>query len=166
MLPTETDALIASLAAQRRHVLDDLDGLDDAALRRPVALTSGWTPLGLVHHLAHDVERFWFQAVVAGDPAVMAEMTPDAASGWEVGPDVPAPEILDHYRAQIDRSNAILAAVQLDAAPTWWPDFFGDYHLDTVRQVVLHVIAETAGHAGQLDAARELMDGRQWVVLG
>jgi hypothetical protein len=29
----------------------------------------------------------------------------------------------------------------------------------------VHVIAETACHAGHLDAARELIDGRQWVVL-
>jgi Protein of unknown function (DUF664). len=27
------------------------------------------------------------------------------------------------------------------------------------------VIAETACHAGHLDAARELIDGQQWVVL-
>jgi Protein of unknown function (DUF664) len=27
------------------------------------------------------------------------------------------------------------------------------------------VIAETAIHAGHLDAARELIDGRQWIVL-
>ncbi len=32
--------------------------------------------------------------------------------------------------------------------------------------VLLHLITETACHAGHLDAARELIDGRQWVVLG
>ncbi len=35
----------------------------------------------------------------------------------------------------------------------------------TVRHVVLHVITETAVHAGHLDAARELLDGSQWIVL-
>lgn len=30
---------------------------------------------------------------------------------------------------------------------------------------MLHVIKETACHAGHLDAARELIDGRQWIVL-
>jgi hypothetical protein len=30
---------------------------------------------------------------------------------------------------------------------------------------MLHVIAETACHAGHLDAAAELIDRRQWVVL-
>jgi len=31
---------------------------------------------------------------------------------------------------------------------------------------MLHVIKETACHAGHLDAVRELIDGRQWIVLG
>jgi hypothetical protein len=30
---------------------------------------------------------------------------------------------------------------------------------------VLHVITETATHAGHLDAARELIDGRMWLVV-
>jgi hypothetical protein len=34
-----------------------------------------------------------------------------------------------------------------------------------VREVVLHVITETACHAGHLDTARELIDGRLWMVL-
>jgi Protein of unknown function (DUF664) len=29
----------------------------------------------------------------------------------------------------------------------------------------MHVITETAVHAGHLDAVRELIDGRQWMVL-
>jgi hypothetical protein len=32
-----------------------------------------------------------------------------------------------------------------------------------VREVILHVITETATHAGHLDAARELLDGRTWM---
>jgi Protein of unknown function (DUF664) len=30
---------------------------------------------------------------------------------------------------------------------------------------MLHVITETSVHAGHLDAVRELIDGRQWIVL-
>jgi hypothetical protein len=30
---------------------------------------------------------------------------------------------------------------------------------------MLHVITETACHAGHLDAVRELIDGRTWMVL-
>lgn len=47
-----------------------LDGLDADALRQAV-LPSGWNCLGLVQHLALDVERFWFRAVVAGEKDVI-----------------------------------------------------------------------------------------------
>jgi hypothetical protein len=33
-----------------------------------------------------------------------------------------------------------------------------------VRDIVLHTLTETACHAGHLDAARELIDGRLWFV--
>jgi hypothetical protein len=35
----------------------------------------------------------------------------------------------------------------------------------TLAGIMLHVITETAVHAGHLDAVRELIDGRQWIVL-
>jgi len=34
-----------------------------------------------------------------------------------------------------------------------------------LRDTVLHVIIETACHAGHLDAVRELIDGRTWQIL-
>jgi hypothetical protein len=34
-----------------------------------------------------------------------------------------------------------------------------------MRAIALHVITETACHAGHLDAARELLDGRTWLRL-
>jgi hypothetical protein len=37
--------------------------------------------------------------------------------------------------------------------------------MDTVRQLLLHTLTETACHTGHLDAARELIDGRKWLVL-
>ena len=51
-------------------------------MRRPV-LPSGWTCLGLVWHLALDVERFWFRAVVAGEK--MELESGDVA--WQVPPE-------------------------------------------------------------------------------
>ena len=156
----EIRTLISYLDEQRDHVLGILEGLDDEALRRPV-LPSGWSCLSMVNHLSQDVERWWFRAVVAGDRA--AEPEGDA---WQVGADTPAADVLRRYRAEIDRANAIIAATPLDAVPGWWPaDRFGDWRLDSLREVVLHVLAETACHAGHLDAVRELIDGRRWLVL-
>jgi hypothetical protein len=158
---TERDALLASLAAQREHVLDSLQGLTEAELRRAV-LPSGWTCLGLVQHLTLDVERFWFRAVVAGEQVELA--TGDAA--WQVEPSTPASYVLDAYREEIRLCDEILAATALDAGPAWWPaEIFADLPERNLRATVLHVLTETACHAGHLDAARELIDGRQHLVL-
>lgn len=89
----EIRALLSAPASQRRHVLGIIDGPDERALRQP-ALPSGWTCPGLVRHLALDVERFWFGAVVAGDKKVIAALD-DAADAWQVAPGVSAPEVLD-----------------------------------------------------------------------
>lgn len=154
-------ALLASLNSQRRHVLGILEGLSDEALRRPV-LPSGWSCLDLIQHLTFDDERFWFQCVMTGEPLEAADV-PDPA--WHVLPDTSAEAVLGGYRRQIERSDEIIAATPLDAAPAWWPDFFGSFRLDDMQQVMLHVITETACHAGHLDAVRELIDGKTWLVL-
>jgi hypothetical protein len=160
----ETALLLGHLNAQRRHVLGILEGLDEGALRRAV-LPSGWSCLGLLRHLALDDERFWFQAVVAGDQAVIGQVVNAPEDSWQVGSDLTAEQVFALYREHIERSNAIIEATSLDAVPAWWPDFFPNFKLDNLREVVLHVLTETAVHAGHLDATRELIDGRTWLVL-
>jgi uncharacterized damage-inducible protein DinB len=158
----ERTTLLSYLSAQRAHVLGILEGLDEEALRRSV-LPSGWTCLGLVQHLALDVERFWFRCIVASEQTAIDGLSADA---WHVGAEVPAAAVFDVYRQEIDRANAIITATPLSAAPAWWPaDLFGDWRLHNLRQIILHVMTETACHAGHLDAARELIDGRRWLVL-
>jgi len=156
----ESQVLISSLADQRNHVLGILEGLSEEDLQRPV-LPSRWTCAGLVHHLTIDVERFWFRAVVAGEPI---PDWPDNA--WQAPPGLTGAAVLDLYRREIELADAIIAATSLDSPPAWWPeDLFGSWRLDDLREILLHVIVETSCHAGHLDAARELIDGRQWVVL-
>jgi uncharacterized damage-inducible protein DinB len=163
-LAGETSALLRYLNNQREHALEILRGLDEETLRRPV-LPSGWTCLGLVQHLALDVERFWFRAVVAGEQDVIDELA-TIDNAWVVAPDVSAEVVFDLYRQEIERANAIISATPPDSAPAWWPgDLFGDFRLDTLREIILHVMTETACHTGHLDAARELIDGRLWMVL-
>lgn len=161
----ETTALLASLEGQRRHVRSILEGLADGDLRRPV-LPSGWNCLGLVRHLALDVEQFWFRGVMAGAPEVTAWATSEHEEPWEVGEDVAAADVFDLYRRQTALADAVITATSPDAPPAWWPTGqFGPPHLHTLREVVLHVITETACHAGHLDAVRELVDGRRWLTL-
>ncbi|OWA13187.1 hypothetical protein B9W62_00180 [Streptomyces sp. CS113] len=161
---SETKALLRVLDGQRRHVLGILDGLDAKDLRRPV-LPSGWHCLGLVQHLALDVERFWFRAVVAGNEEVIHGLT-SGDEAWRVATETPAIDVLDRYRREAELADAVITATPADAPLAWWPhDLFGAPHLHTLRDVLLHVITETACHAGHLDAARELIDGRRWLVL-
>ncbi|MFT4038114.1 MAG: DinB family protein [Thermomicrobiales bacterium] len=160
---SELEALIAWLQHQRDHALGILDGLTETQLRQ-VALPSGWSCLEMMAHLVA-LERFWFCAVVAGNPAA-AEAPEGDPRDWRVPEGMTAPEVFAAYRRQAAVTDAILRETSLDAAPAWWPvELFGEWRLASVRDVVLHTLTETAGHTGHLDAARELIDGRQWLVL-
>ncbi|HLI42104.1 MAG TPA: DinB family protein [Streptosporangiaceae bacterium] len=157
----EMRALVSWLDQQRAHVLGILQGLPDDALRRPL-LPSRWTCLGLVRHLTLDVERFWFRAVVAGERVALER----GAGAWQVSPQMPAEQVFAGYRREAEFANAIIAARCPDAAPAWWPEeIFPGLPPRALRNTILHVITETACHAGHLDAVRELIDGRTWLTL-
>jgi Protein of unknown function (DUF664) len=160
----DRDLLLRHLDQQRDHVLGILDGLPDDLLLRPV-LPSGWHCLGLVRHLTFDVERFWFQEIAAGQPVDDATAE-DGDDVWRVPAAVTGAEVFGRYRREIERANDIIAATDLDAPPKYWPEEqWPDWSMTDLRAIVLHVITETACHAGHLDAARELLDGRLWLVL-
>jgi hypothetical protein len=117
----------------------------------------------MVHHLALDVERFWFRETVAGE---IVDDPQTATSAWTVGPGTSPEEVLALYRDEIGRADAIIGATPLEAAPKHWADHFGSWRLPDLRAILLHVITETACHAGHLDAVRELIDGKTWIILG
>lgn len=161
MLTPQAETMLSYLDSQRAHVLGILEGLGEDDLRRPV-LPSGWSCLSLVNHLAQDVEEFWFQGVVAGRK--QAQGGDDRRNGWHPPADTPTSHILRNYQEAGAESNRIIAATPLDAPAAWWPDYFPNRHRD-LHETVLHVLTETATHAGHLDAARELIDGRTWLVV-
>ena len=154
------DALLSQLRAQRRHVLGALEGLGEDDLHRSV-LPTGWTPLGMVQHLALDVERFWFRRVVAGEEVELCS----GDEAWQVDPDMASEQVLAAYREEAELADEVVAAHALDSDPAWWPDFFGDLPPRDLLRTILHVTVETATHAGHRDAARELIDGGTWLVL-
>jgi uncharacterized damage-inducible protein DinB len=156
-----TELLLRWFDQQRAHAIGILDGLSDEELRRPV-LQSGWSCLGMIGHL-EGLERFWFRHVVLGDVSATSAVPQDIE--WQVDPAVPAAAVFASYRSEIARSNEIIRATPLDAPPAWWPDFFGEWRLHNLWEILLHTMTETGTHAGHLDAARELIDGRQWYVL-
>jgi uncharacterized damage-inducible protein DinB len=153
MTDGEKAALVWVLQAQRDSVLAIVEGLDKEALTTPV-LPSGWTPLGLIEHLGH-AERHWFQEVATGfasplpwndiDPPLTTSRSPEA--------------VFEFYREQCARSDEFLARAPLSAAPIGRHGDRLDDEITDVRRIVLHMIEETARHAGHLDIVRELIDG-------
>jgi uncharacterized damage-inducible protein DinB len=158
----EIAALMECLQRQRNHVLGAVAGLSDEALRRPV-LPSGWSCLSMVQHLTLSVERLWLRAAVAGDPEAI-DTVGNLKGGWQVASGLPAGDILDRYRQEASLAAGVIAASAADADLAWWPFPGSEWRLRNLRDVLLHVIAETACHAGHLDAVRELIDGQQWLV--
>jgi hypothetical protein len=157
----EDQALLDFLAAQRAAVLAIVDGLDEEAWHRSI-VPSGWTPAGLVEHLG-GAEWHWFQGVVTGaqpEPPPGDEDLPPYDPTAAFISDEPSAEILAFYREQCANSDAVLAVTPLSAAPRGKHGVPGQGEPADVRWVVLHMIEETARHAGHLDIARELLDGQ------
>ncbi|MGO8958944.1 MAG: DUF664 domain-containing protein [Streptosporangiaceae bacterium] len=163
-LQTEAGALLRSLTSQRNHVLGILDGLTEDQLWRPV-LPSGWNCLGMVRHLTISDERFWFRGIVAGETAYVSTSDEQAEAAWRVPAGMTGAAVLDAYQREIELADAVIAATPLSKPPAIWPvEIWPNWRLPDFRAVMLHVITETACHAGHLDAARELIDGRQWMA--
>ena len=149
----EKAALKHFLAAQRAAVLAIVEGLDAETLATAV-LPSGWSPLGLIEHLGY-AERHWFQEIVTGSAEPLPWPDEDTPLRTTRRPST----VFDFYREQCRRSDVILADLPLSTQPVGrHPDPLGAEITD-LRRVVLHMIEETARHAGHLDAARELLDG-------
>jgi uncharacterized protein DUF664 len=94
-----------------------------------------------------------------------ADANGGTTSAWHVPAGMGADEVLALYRREIEQANMIIKEVPVEAAPVYWPEWFGSFRLTDLRAILLHVITETACHAGHLDAVRELIDGRTWMVL-
>ena len=157
----DDQALLDFLHAQRNVVLSIVAGLDEEAWHRSV-VPSGWTPAGLVEHLG-GAEWHWFQGVVAGkhpEPAPGDEGLPPYDPMAAFVSNEPFAEIIDFYREQCASSDAVLAVTPLSAQPRGRHGVPGQDEPPDVRWVVLHMIEETARHAGHLDIARELIDGQ------
>lgn len=156
----DDQALLDFLRAQRDAVLAIVAGLDEEDWQRSI-VPSGWTPAGLVEHLS-GAEWHWFQGVVTGATPELPpdeDLTPYDPEAAFVS-DRPSTEIIAEYREQCEQSDAVLAVTPLWASPR---GRHGDPEMDEppdVRWVVLHMIEETARHAGHLDIARELIDGK------
>jgi hypothetical protein len=133
-----------TLRAQRDHVLGAFEGLPDDVVRTAV-LPSGWTYLGVVQHLALDVERFWFRYVVAGEEVELL----NGDEAWQVPTERPADQVLQLYREEAALADEIFRRTPLDSAPVAWPTkLFGNMPSRAPRRTILHVLTETATPRG------------------
>jgi uncharacterized damage-inducible protein DinB len=151
--------LLEWLDARRRHVAEQVGAMSPEARRRS-CVPSGWTPRGLIRHLTLDVERVWFRAVMAGESLDLLE----GYEGW-IAPELQTDEeLLEQYANECRAATAAVEKLSLDAAPAWWFEDGGEPPYSSLREVLVHVIVETATHAGHLDICRELYDGGQRLV--
>src|SRR5438067_6895663 len=121
-----------------------VEGLTDEQAR--------WTPdgalislVGIVNHLAH-VEWRWIEGGIRGAEVERNdnEFTPD-----EMG----LSAAVTAYRDRGEMTDAAVRSMRLDTPCVWEQD-------TVLRWVLIHLINETARHAGHADATRELLDGK------
>ena len=148
----EKTSLHVSLERHRDAVLWKVDGLNDADLRRPMT-PSGTNLLGLVKHLAA-VEYGWFCDTFgrATEPMPFSDDDPDADLRVEAHESTA--DILAFYARARAAADAVIGELDVEATGTAW---FGDPV--SLRWVLIHMVEETARHAGHMDILRELIDG-------
>ena len=145
-------ALRATLDSQRRHVLAALDGLSDDQMTAPV-LPSGSSCAGLIKHLALADEHYWLQVSSAVNHSMDSSLRSRAPTGPSTmarrqQPSCPVPRRDRRGGQSVGWSRPSDPPSQRD--PLW--DEWG-IDFPTVRSIMLHLIVETATHAGHLDAA-------------
>ncbi|MBT1002041.1 DUF664 domain-containing protein [Paenarthrobacter sp. DKR-5] len=149
----EKASLQASLDRHREAVIWKLEGLDDAAARRPM-VPSGTSLLGLVKHLAA-VEYGWFCTTFGHPTEQLPFDDEDEEADLRVQPDETMADILAFYRRARTSSDEVIAGRGLDDTGTAWSG-----ETVSLRWVLIHMVEETARHAGHVDIIRELIDGR------
>jgi uncharacterized damage-inducible protein DinB len=143
--PDELELHLRWLAFLRGAVLRKASGVDEDGAR--------WRPdgkllplIGIVNHLT-GVERRWVDGQMLGGSVEKAddEYTP--------GPALTIGAALAAYRDRAERTDRAVRSIGDLTAPCRYG------HGSDLRFVLLHLINETARHAGHADAVRELLDG-------
>ena len=149
---TERAGLCEFLDLQREALIGKLLGVSNHDARRTPTVSS-LCLLSLVKHSA-TWERRWFQVVAAGRafPGEWPDVLPQDDNAFRLSDDDTIDSVLAFYRAQIAASQEILRTVDLDA-PCAWRDL-----APNLRWVAIHMIEETARHAGHADIIRETID--------
>lgn len=148
----ERAMLVAFLQRQRAAMLFRLEGLDQSQAAQSM-VPSGTSLLGTVKHLAW-VERWWFSDFIGGQPQEYPWTEEDPDADFSVEETDSIESISQLYVDAIADSNAVIdAAADLEVVGTKGKT------PKSLRWVLIHMIEETARHAGHADIVREMIDG-------
>jgi hypothetical protein len=150
----ERELLTGFLDWNRAVVERKAEGLTRAQASEPMT-PSGLSLLGVVKHLAW-VEQLWLQRRFAGADGPPDPLDDNSVTFELAGADT-VESVLADYRRQVERGRAIAARASLDDVSPFEHPLFGHVSL---RWVLVHLLEETARHAGHLDLMRERIDGR------
>ncbi|MER7444904.1 DinB family protein [Micromonospora avicenniae] len=154
----ERAVLESFLDFHRGVVLRKVRGLSDAEAARRL-VPSATTLAGMLRHLAM-VERNWFPCLLAPEPGdVYLTSEEDAAASFALTPGDTVERLTAAYEQACARSRAVAARFDLDHVVPH-PQL-GEVSL---RWIFVHMIEETARHAGHADILRELTDGSTGAV--
>ncbi|MFF7732305.1 DUF664 domain-containing protein [Streptomyces sp. NPDC007984] len=154
----EKTDLLAAFAEQRALLLITVRGLTDAQAGQRTTV-SELTLGGIVKHLATG-EETWARIMSERDGELPDGMLDMAQYRMAEGDTLPA--LLERYTSATRATeDAVAALPDLDVSvplpKTPWsppePEFW------SARRVLLHLIRETAQHAGHADLLRETLDG-------
>ena len=159
---TERDDLLESLTAHRGFLLFTVKGITDEQARQRLTI-SELTLGGLVKHVAQ-IEKGWAEFIVDG-PKTM-EYTEDSfaehADGFVLREDETLAGVLAEYAEIAERTDDLVRTWNLDAVqPLPEAPWFPPNGTRSARRVFVHIVAETAQHAGHADILRETLDGQK-----
>ena len=155
--PIET--LVDYLQKLHDSVLWKLDGLSEYDARRPLTPT-GTNVLGLIKHLAY-VEAGYFGATFGRpfpEPTYPEDLDAmDHNDDLWVAAEESREDIVSLYQRVWAHAQETIAAGDLDTVGRvpWWSEERNEV---TLHQILVHMLAETAQHAGHIDILRELID--------
>ncbi|RSN62427.1 DinB family protein [Actinomadura sp. WAC 06369] len=164
-LSGERADLLAMLGKHRHFLRFTVRGLTDEQARTR-STESELTLGGLIKHVSA-VERGWADFIVEG-PAAMGDfdtMTEEDFARrndeFRLLPEETLADVLAGYDEVARRTDALVAELpDLDAAqPLPRAPWFEPGAYWSARRVLMHIVAETAQHAGHADIIREALDG-------
>ena len=159
--------ILETLRTHRYFLRHTVEGLSDEQARlSPTAseLTLG----GLIKHVS-STESAWADFAERGTeamPSIDGEPSPEVIEKFQnefrLLPDETLADVLAGYEKVAARTDALVESLDLDTAyPLPTAPWFAPGATRSVRRVFLHIVAETAQHAGHADIIRETIDGQK-----